>query len=49
MSFTQYIEQKKRQKIFTETKESMRKSGKISKAALYAANQYVLKTYGVAI
>ena len=49
MSFTQYIELKKRERVVVETKEAMRKKGAVSASALHAANQYVLKTYGVAI
>lgn len=49
MSFTQYMELKKRERVVIETKEAMRKSGKISKAALHAANAYVQRIYGVAI
>lgn len=49
MSFEKYIEQKKRIRIITKTKEAMKKKGIISEAALYAANAYVQKTYGIVI
>ena len=49
MSFTQYIELKKRERVVIETKEAMRKKGAISASALHAANAYVQRTYGVAI
>lgn len=39
----------KSRKLLTETKEAMRTKGKVGQAALHAANNYILKTYGIAI